>query len=401
MSDTDDTSRQGISLVQFQAADAKLIAREQQTSDFGIDLHLETKDGGRATGRLIAVQVKAGPSYLSRPTNSGYWHPISETHYQQWTTHSLPVIIVLCDLENRICYWALVTPESCVQAGKSWKIEVPRANTFSPDNLSKFIDIASPVAAASDYTIVSEGDVFSGGARTVRLDIVIHSGLRGSNRPQIAAIARDALRRGKLSDYARDEISARAQKGRPVEVVWGHIYARVEDISITAWICQFQWVSSEMPRDFRPTSIEGEPAGEGLIISWKDHQALAKFVDSKRISKAEYLKRVDALSQAAQKIQRELRIINQSGKLNSATSSFPGRAIGIDRAWDGMSAPPAECVQLNESVSPLLATIGNAGLIWQQASTRSNAGTLFLSKQCLADMEKLLRKIEILREDVR
>lgn len=401
MNDTDQTSREGIHLVGLHGARAGMITREQPISDFGIDVHLETKDSGRATGRLIAAQVKAGSSWLSRPTSSGFWHPISQRHYQLWTNHSLPVIVVLCDIEHDVCYWELVTPESCIRVGESWKIEVPKANTLSPDNVSKLIDIASPVGAASDYTIVSERDQMVGQTRRVRLEIVIHSGLRSANKPHIAAIARDALQRGRQSDYARDEISAAAQKGRPVDVVWGWIYTRELDISIAAWRCHFQWISPSISPTFRPTAIDGEPNGDGLVLEWRDPSDLVTFVDARRISKSEYLRRVDALCQAAQQIQRELSVINQNGELNSTTASFPDRAIEVDRAWDGMSAPPAECVQLNESVGPLLATIGNAGLIWQQASTRSNAGTLFLSKQCLADMEKLLRKIEVLREAVR
>jgi len=127
MGDTDQINRLGVALVDLTATKLGLIFREQPTSDFGIDAQLEIKIDGQATGRLIAVQIKAGQSRFQRKPKSGFWHSISSRHQELWLNHSLPVIVILCDLETSICFWEIVTTETCITAGENWKINIPRA----------------------------------------------------------------------------------------------------------------------------------------------------------------------------------------------------------------------------------------------------------------------------------
>jgi hypothetical protein len=42
-----------------------------QELDFGIDAHVEVVTDGQATGRLLAVQIKYGASYLRRRSRDG------------------------------------------------------------------------------------------------------------------------------------------------------------------------------------------------------------------------------------------------------------------------------------------------------------------------------------------
>ena len=60
-------ARRGIAAVQNYAAAKGLIWRETGTGDVGIDGQLEfVNPDGFATGRTIAMQVKAGPSFFQR-----------------------------------------------------------------------------------------------------------------------------------------------------------------------------------------------------------------------------------------------------------------------------------------------------------------------------------------------
>ena len=43
-----------------------LIFREQPIDDYGIDAQIETVKDGYATGKLIAVQIKSGDSYIKK-----------------------------------------------------------------------------------------------------------------------------------------------------------------------------------------------------------------------------------------------------------------------------------------------------------------------------------------------
>ncbi|NDJ11637.1 MAG: DUF4365 domain-containing protein [Acidobacteriia bacterium] len=56
----------GVNAVAQFAATNGLVWRENQIKDVGIDGQLEYVDeSGSATGRLVAVQVKSGPSYFT------------------------------------------------------------------------------------------------------------------------------------------------------------------------------------------------------------------------------------------------------------------------------------------------------------------------------------------------
>ncbi len=98
--------RLGIAAVQLYAANHQQIWRETNTGDVGIDGHIEfvTKDGF-ATGRLVAAQVKAGPSYFSHPSTNGWKFYPSSKHRQYWEAFPLPVLLILHDPESKRSYW--------------------------------------------------------------------------------------------------------------------------------------------------------------------------------------------------------------------------------------------------------------------------------------------------------
>ncbi len=399
MNDTDQTSREGINLAALFTTRAGLIFREQPTSDIGIDAQFETKDS--STGRLIAAQVKAGDSYFKRKTDTGYWHSVSARHRELWLNHSLPVIVVLCDLTTEKCYWELVTEETCIAAGESWKIHVPKANLIDREHLTALTEIASPIVAASDYTICSEQDVSSGVAKRISLDIIAHTGSRGLNKPMLGAIVRDGLKVGQQSQYARNSISASTHADKSSGVVWGFVYLREVDRPAAAWVCRFQWISPDLDPSFRPLTFSGESAGEGLVIDWKLDSDLASILDMRRETKADFLTKVDSLVAMMPPIQEMLDKITEAGGLGESTKSFSESATAFEDSWDDRHAPPQECQRLHQAVGEILATIGNAGLIWNPSQDRTLNQTLGLSRSYQADLARLSDDIAFLRREVR
>ena len=122
----DPTEYEGIALVQdFFRRELKWGFREQPPPDAGIDVQVETVVEGRLSGKLLGIQVKAGPSYLVERTDSGFVYRGDRDHLDYWRDHSLPVIIVLCDLEQNLAYWQHVTKEKAEATGKGWKTSVP------------------------------------------------------------------------------------------------------------------------------------------------------------------------------------------------------------------------------------------------------------------------------------
>ena len=101
------------------------IFRDQPVGDFGIDAHVEVCKSGRPTGRLIALQIKYGESYLKHKTKDGFLYRGVDSHLEYWTKHSLPVILVLCDPVQNISYWESISHEKIQRTSKGWR-KLPR-----------------------------------------------------------------------------------------------------------------------------------------------------------------------------------------------------------------------------------------------------------------------------------
>lgn len=127
--ETELTNRRAIALVQGAVLDGlSYFFREQETSDFGIDAHVELVKDDKASGELIALQIKGGHHAFKHAVANGWHYPVTHRHAQYWLNHSLPVVLVLADLESRQCYWQVIDSDTLVSTGKNFKVFVPQEN---------------------------------------------------------------------------------------------------------------------------------------------------------------------------------------------------------------------------------------------------------------------------------
>ncbi len=120
------------------------IPRVQLESDVGIDMIVETTvNMGMPTGRLIAIQIKAGESYFKERSRNKIVFRATKVHIDYWLNHSLPVIIVLHNQNANLTIWQAVNKESVINTGKNYKIEIPINQELSipaKEKLSKIND---------------------------------------------------------------------------------------------------------------------------------------------------------------------------------------------------------------------------------------------------------------------
>jgi hypothetical protein len=109
-----------------------LVFREQGTSDFGVDAQAEMKREGRPIGRLVGLQIKTGPSYFEESYEDGWIFRPKDRHVQYWLNHSLPVYVLLVDLDTESIYWQEIT-EQQLQTGPRGgvSVRIPRANVLA------------------------------------------------------------------------------------------------------------------------------------------------------------------------------------------------------------------------------------------------------------------------------
>ncbi len=101
------------------------IFREQSVEDYGIDAHVEVVENAKATGRLIALQIKSGESWFKEKTSSGFVFRGDREHLEYWKNHSLPVIVVLYHDGEKIAYWQVVNSSNVKKTNKAWKLVIP------------------------------------------------------------------------------------------------------------------------------------------------------------------------------------------------------------------------------------------------------------------------------------
>jgi hypothetical protein len=131
--------------------------REHPTRDYGIDDHIEVVDGTHVSGRLLALQIKSGPSYFSRPTPGGWWYYPDNDHVDYWLKHSLPVVVVLYEPESKACYWQLVNSSTLEEtSGTGFKLIVPASQILNS-------------SASAALRAASEGDPYVLRLRELRL----------------------------------------------------------------------------------------------------------------------------------------------------------------------------------------------------------------------------------------
>jgi hypothetical protein len=131
--DADFTEQEGVLKVAQVANQSRLVWRPTSQRDVGIDGQIEhVDDFGRATGSLVFVQIKSGPSYFTNEREGAVVFSPSTKHANYWERAAFPVILVLHDEQANRTLW--------VDARDSLRrshgiILVPSCNTFDPSGL--------------------------------------------------------------------------------------------------------------------------------------------------------------------------------------------------------------------------------------------------------------------------
>ena len=136
--------RKGVAAVQqIVTTDLEWVFREQPTDDFGIDTQFEVVEDGAATGRLIAAQIKSGPSYFEEPHADGWWFRLDADDLEYWLDHSLPVVVVLYDPSTTTAYWEAVTQKTIVTGPRGGrKILIPTAQQLGRESKRSLAKVA-------------------------------------------------------------------------------------------------------------------------------------------------------------------------------------------------------------------------------------------------------------------
>ncbi|MBA2175370.1 DUF4365 domain-containing protein [Halobacillus locisalis] len=138
------TDRAGVGIVMKSLAKSNLYFKELPTGDVGIDGIIEPVVGEWGTGMLIACQIKSSEGKFATIPSTKYinFNEGNLSHYKYWVNKSIPVIIILVDVANEICYWEHVTDKKISENEKSFSIHVPSSQVLNEDSANNLYEIS-------------------------------------------------------------------------------------------------------------------------------------------------------------------------------------------------------------------------------------------------------------------
>ncbi|MEP7025867.1 MAG: DUF4365 domain-containing protein [Actinomycetota bacterium] len=145
--------------------------RADPVAGFGIDAHVEPAGDQAIPGSLIALQIKAGPSYFSEPAVGGWLYRGSDPHLSSWLRHCLPVVLLVHNPEAGVTYWAHVHPGAVTADGSGWQVLLPSAQVLSSTARADFTALAQLAACATDDPVAQSGPLLPPSAAEI-IDIM-------------------------------------------------------------------------------------------------------------------------------------------------------------------------------------------------------------------------------------
>lgn len=409
MSSTDQTGRMGVHIAGTEFENLGLAFRAQEVSDFGIDAHVEPREGARGTGQLLAIQIKAGESYSRVQTDSGWWVQTDQSHADYWAKHSLPVLLVKVDVDARVAYWQSVTPETVVSTGKGRKILIPKNQKVNKDSLPKLLDLLTPIVPPSRYTIVQERDVSHGLAKRYSYEIVLNGTL---SKAQIATVVRGVTSRGRTNQYHRNRPSRDRWQGQEADVVWTLVYPSAEDRARSNWICRSQWISPKLAEDARPIVFEGENVGDDICVDWKpDYSSLSATAAEQTLDKRDFL---DAILPMIGELEQLLKTYGDSlegafrdridlERFRSETAVDRNRIQELYRISTALDLAPYECAEVDQRFQEFSAFMDNMAMVHTDRGleTWSAKNGMYLAQQARKDAQEKLVELRYELKKVR
>lgn len=406
MSKNEATNRAGVGLATTAFERNGFTFREQPTSDFGIDAHVEMRDVEQSpTGQLLAVQLKTGQSYLEERVEGAIVYRPKSRHVEYWLEHSLPVIVALCDEQRGAVYWAHVSPEAVESTGVGFKILVPKHQVVDDANRKSLTELVTPLVSSSLYTVFRLDDTSHALAKRYSAEIVL-SGPR--TKAEVAAVVRQATLEHMGRSYYRNELTRERFGDSNADVVATFVYLNATDQGRKTWICRGLWISDALPEESRPNAFDGENVGMGIIVDWSEiYEEVTRITEEHTLSKEGYVDLLDRtlarIAPLVSDFQDRLRL-HEQGALTD--SQFVSETLVVRQGIRALymestdfDLAPFECGEVDQKLQELLAYADNAAVVYEKDG--QFPGRAGMARGYLNDYERTLVELKYEAKKVR
>ena len=403
------TAEAGLYLAGMAFEQLGLAFRVQRENDFGIDAHVELIVDDSATGRLVAVQVKSGPSYLVEQSEASYVFRADSGHVQYWLNHSLPVIVCICDMDNNVVYWQSIAQDTAISTGDGFKFMVPKHQTVSAPSLAALTHIFTPVVSHDKYTILRTSDQSHALAKRYSFHVVLNGTF---TKREVASIVPQLTIDGAKRRYYRNNLTERTWGDSDAHVIWTFIYPSVQDHANNNLFCRSLWISPTLEEQWRPTSMEGENVGDGIIVDWNSqYELVADLFSGNQANKEEFMRRIPRLvEQLKAQIQQLAPQLSDLASNHVSVIAFRKASRGarenvsvIYSEVVALPAPPYECRVVHQLLQSAAASADNVSVLYAENVSRnwSEKNRLMQAMEQCGVAESGLRDLEYALDKVR
>jgi hypothetical protein len=126
----DNTERTGVNAVEAIFLRFGWAFRLQPISDYGIDAQVEIWENEKFR-KLIALQIKSGPSYFARKRDSNVVFRDTIKHLNYWLTQPIPVFLILYSPDDDKAIWQKIEERLVVKRGAEFELLIPETNVLN------------------------------------------------------------------------------------------------------------------------------------------------------------------------------------------------------------------------------------------------------------------------------
>jgi len=351
------TARIGITGTQLIFANLGCIFREQPIEDYGIDAHVEFIEKERATGKLIALQIKSGDSWFKEKKGNNIIFRGNNEHLEYWQNHSLPVIVVLYKHSEKTAYWQAVNNNTVQRTQKGWKLLIPLDRQVNFQALEQLKRLSQKIISAREYTELSLEDMSHGQAKRYAAKILLN---REFTKDDIIQAIKDVTNRLKNREYYTNKQLEERWRNTEAHVIWIYLYLSPEDCHRANWICMTQWISKKLSP--APIQLDGETIDGDIVVKWnEDCQERSRISRLYELPKEEFLDLMMKLADPIREIVTQIEnVINQynSGEIDEARymslmSNFESQVTKLYFEATDIGSAPIECRDLSQQFQNL------------------------------------------------
>ncbi|MEM7183851.1 MAG: DUF4365 domain-containing protein [Spirochaetota bacterium] len=335
------------------------IEREQPISDYGIDMQVEIVENGDPTGLLIALQIKSGQSYLEEQKGKYIVYRGESKHLDYWTSHSLPVIIIIYDDKKYIIYWEFVNKNTVELTEKAWKIKIPTDNKL--DKISK-AKLREYYFSDSNFLTLSTSDTSYANCRRLDYKILV------KNKPSKSIIKdfiQRIIERLKKDNYYRNEIPEKALSEKESDCIWLLFYSNILQFKNGLPFCRVAWNRKDI--EFPVKLDSGEKLDPETEMEWDSQTTIPDEFLEERFTKGTYLSLIKLFTDEVKKIHNKLlNLYTQYKAKKIDIHTLTKKILLCEEEFqlllpDELSEkhPPFECIDVNQKIIEVEALIGN------------------------------------------